>query len=41
LAKCIACCCCHEICPVHAITMEPSPLFKLVQAIRPKREKGT
>lgn len=37
---CIACCCCHEICPVHAIEMAPSPLFRMVQAMRAKRDRG-
>ncbi len=26
--SCIGCCCCHEICPEHAIIMEQSPLLK-------------
>jgi len=28
--KCIGCCCCHEICPEHAIKMTRSPLLRLV-----------
>lgn len=39
-AACIACCCCHEICPVHAITMRPGPVFRFVDAIRPRRCRG-
>lgn len=27
---CIGCCCCHEVCPVGAISMVQSPLLKLV-----------
>jgi len=26
--KCIGCCCCSEVCPVHAITMRSSPLVR-------------
>jgi len=37
---CIACCCCHEVCPVRAIEMMPSPLFRIVQAIRSRRDQG-
>lgn len=27
-AKCIACCCCHEVCPSKAVTMNLSPLLR-------------
>lgn len=26
-AKCIQCCCCHEVCPEHVVEMKLSPLF--------------
>ncbi len=35
---CIACCCCHEICPAHAIEMAPGPVFRVIQALRPRRK---
>jgi len=31
---CIACCCCHEVCPAHAIAMRRSPLLRLMGAFR-------
>ena len=31
---CIACCCCHEVCPAHAIRMRRSPLLRLLGAFR-------
>ena len=31
--SCIGCCCCHEICPEHAIEMQQSPLLSLVKKI--------
>lgn len=37
---CIACCCCHEICPARAIEMAPGPAFRLVDFLRPRRERG-
>lgn len=30
-ARCIGCCCCHEICPAKAITMTQSPLLNLIR----------
>jgi uncharacterized protein (DUF362 family)/Pyruvate/2-oxoacid:ferredoxin oxidoreductase delta subunit len=36
-STCIACCCCHEICPARAIEMRGSPLVKLIGRLRPKR----
>ena len=35
--KCIACCCCHEVCPARAIEMRPSPLFRLIRRARGRR----
>ena len=32
--RCIECCCCHEICPQHAIEMLDSPLLRLAKRIR-------
>lgn len=32
--RCIGCCCCHEVCPVHAIRMRQSPLLRLGGAFR-------
>ena len=29
-ARCIGCCCCHEVCPMNAIEMRGSPLLRLV-----------
>jgi uncharacterized protein (DUF362 family)/NAD-dependent dihydropyrimidine dehydrogenase PreA subunit len=31
---CIACCCCHEVCPAHAIRMRRSPLLRLLGTFR-------
>jgi len=36
--KCIGCCCCHEICPEHAIKMTPSPLLLLASLRNLKHE---
>ena len=30
-ARCIGCCCCHEVCPVKAIDMTTGPLLRLLQ----------
>ena len=32
--RCIACCCCHEVCPERAITMQISPFLRLVMGIK-------
>lgn len=34
---CIACCCCHEICPARAIEMRASPLVRLIGRLRARR----
>ena len=30
-SKCIGCCCCHEVCPEHAVQMRLSPLLSFVR----------
>jgi uncharacterized protein (DUF362 family)/Pyruvate/2-oxoacid:ferredoxin oxidoreductase delta subunit len=35
--QCIACCCCHEVCPAHAIEMRRSPLLRLAGTFRELR----
>ncbi len=30
-ARCVACCCCHEVCPVRAVQMRQSPLLNWVR----------
>lgn len=30
--RCVACCCCHEVCPAKAVTMTASPLLRLFRA---------
>jgi uncharacterized protein (DUF362 family)/Pyruvate/2-oxoacid:ferredoxin oxidoreductase delta subunit len=32
---CIGCCCCHEICQSHAVTMELSPLLRILRGGKP------
>lgn len=36
--KCIGCCCCHEVCPEHAIKMITSPLLYLTSLRKMMRE---
>ena len=36
-AKCIECCCCHEICQQKAIEMTPSPLLMTIRRLRERR----
>ncbi|OGV65587.1 MAG: hypothetical protein A2498_08740 [Lentisphaerae bacterium RIFOXYC12_FULL_60_16] len=33
-SRCIGCCCCHEVCPVKAISMERSPLLRMIRRKR-------
>jgi uncharacterized protein (DUF362 family)/NAD-dependent dihydropyrimidine dehydrogenase PreA subunit len=32
--RCIACCCCHEVCPERAIAMQASPFLRFVMLIK-------